>query len=57
MSEENINIEHSGSHVPDDAVFYKNCGCGQHDHDHMPQKIGTFNIDTNTFSVILTGNN
>lgn len=54
MSEESINIPHSGCHIPDDAVFYKNCGCGGH-HDHAPQKIATFNMDTNILSVNITG--
>lgn len=54
MSEENINIPHSGCHIPDDAVFYKNCGCGGH-HDHAPQKIAIFNIETNILSVNITG--
>jgi hypothetical protein len=53
MNEEHINIQHSGSHIPEDAIFYKNCGCDQH--MPMPEKIGTFNMDTQTLSVAITG--
>ncbi len=51
MNEEHINIQHSGCHIPEDAIFYKNCGCDQH--MPTPEKIATFNMDTNTLSVIL----
>jgi len=53
MSEEHINIEHSGCHIPEDAIFYKNCGC--HQHEHSPEKIATFNMETNILSVVITG--
>ena len=53
MSEEHINIEHSGCHIPEDAVFYKNCGCGQH--MPIPEKIATFNMETQILSVAVTG--
>lgn len=54
MNEENINIHHSGCpHIPDDAIMYHNCGCNQH--QKPPQKIGTFNLDTNTLSINITG--
>jgi hypothetical protein len=52
--EEHTHIPHaSGCNIPDDAIFYRNCGC--RGHEHNPEKIGTFNLDTNTFSVALTG--
>lgn len=53
MSEEHINIQHSGCHIPEDAIFYKNCGCGQH--MPTPEKIATFNMETQILSVAITG--
>ena len=56
-NEQNTNIQYvSGNNIPDDAIPYKNCGCGLtgHDHLHIPEKIGTFDNKTNTFSVIST---
>jgi hypothetical protein len=43
----------SGCNIPDDAIPYKDCGCKNH--EHHPEKIGTFNPNTNTFSIVLTG--
>jgi hypothetical protein len=52
--EEHTHIPHaSGCNIPDDAIFYRNCGCGQH--MPIPEKIGTFNIETNILSVAITG--
>ena len=52
MNEEHIHIP-SGCNIPEDAVFYKNCGCG--DHNHAPKKIATFNLETNILSIAPTG--
>ena len=53
-NEEHTHIHHaSGCNIPDDAILYKHCGCGQH--SHAPEKIGTFNLETNILSVTLTG--
>jgi hypothetical protein len=53
-NEEHTHIPHtSGCNIPEDAIFYRNCGC--RDHDHAPEKIGTFNLNTNILSVVLTG--
>jgi hypothetical protein len=43
----------SGCNIPDDAILYRDCGCKNH--EHHPEKIGTFNIETNTLSVAITG--
>jgi hypothetical protein len=52
--EEHTHIPHaSGCNIPDDAIFYRNCGC--RNHEHPPEKIGTFNLDTNTLSIALIG--
>lgn len=53
MSEENINIQSSGCHLPEDAILYSNCGCGQH--MPTPEKIATFNMETQVLSVAITG--
>jgi hypothetical protein len=50
---ENINIQHTGCHIPDDAIFYHECGCGQP--MDAPEKIATFNMDTQTLSIAVTG--
>jgi hypothetical protein len=52
--EEHTHAPHaSGCNIPDDATLYKDCGCKNH--EHHPEKIGTFNLDTNIFSIQLTG--
>ena len=52
MSEEHVHTP-SGCNIPEDAIFYKNCGCSEH--MKQPQKIGTFNLETNILSVGPTG--
>jgi hypothetical protein len=52
-NQEHASIPHSGCNIPEDAIMYHNCGCNQH--QKPPEKIGTFNMDTNTLSVVLTG--
>jgi hypothetical protein len=55
-NEENTHNPHgSGCSLPEDAILYKNCGCGGGNHSHKPEKIATFNTDTNTLSIVLTG--
>ena len=54
-NEENTNMPYpSGCSMPDDAILYRNCGCGGGHHNHKPEKIATFNTDTNVLSVVLT---
>jgi hypothetical protein len=53
-NEENINIQTSGSSIPEDAVFYGGC-CGLHGSTNPPKKIATFNIETNILSITPTG--
>ena len=48
-NEENINIQTSGSNIPEDAVFYGDC-CGLHGSTNQPKKIATFNIETQTIT-------
>ena len=38
------NTQELSGQVPDDAIFYKGCGCPMH--TTPPQKIATFNTET-----------